>query len=161
MCKPNNSQVDIGLATVDDALLAPFAAKEASLIPVLQTIQETLGYLSEASMRQAAGYLALPEAKVWAVATFYAQFRFKPTGRQVISICRGTACHVLGAVNVLEEVQRQLGIQEGETTDDMEYSLQTVACIGCCGLAPALMIGKEVHTKMTPKKVEKLLGKKS
>jgi len=87
------------------------------------------------------------------VATFYAQFRFTPIGRTHIMACRGTACHVRGAPRILEAIEKQLGIKEGETTEDLEYSLETVACIGACGLSPCIMVNKKVEAKMTPKKV--------
>ncbi len=159
MCSQAPGADPVGMDTVDESLFSVFPPREGSLIPILQEIQKTLGYLSKPAMRQAALYTGVSESGVWGVATFYAQFRFKPQGKKIISVCRGTACHVLGAVNVLEEIERQLGIKEGETTDDLEYSLRTVACIGCCSLAPALMINNEVHTRMTPRKVAKLFKK--
>jgi NADH-quinone oxidoreductase subunit E len=97
----------------------------------------------------------VPRSRVYGVASFYAQFRFNPVGRQRVSVCRGTACHVSGARLILEELERTLGIDEGQTTEDEEYSLETVACIGCCGLAPCLSVNEEVWAKLTPKKIRK------
>lgn len=132
---------------------------EAELIPILQEIQQEFGYLSEEAMLEAAKFLRLPESRVYAVATFYAQFRFTPIGKKHIVLCRGTSCHVRGAKRILEELEKQLGIKEGQTTQDLEYSLETVACIGACGLSPCIMVNKKVLAKMSPKKVAELFSK--
>ncbi len=135
-----------------------FEGSSEELIPVLQKVQEKLGYLPEESMMEIADFLRIPESSVYAVATFYAQFRFTPIGKKHVMICRGTACHVKGAPRLVEEVEKALGIKEGETTEDLEYSLESVACIGACGLAPAAMINKKVEAKLTPKKVAGLFA---
>ena len=106
-----------------------------------------------------ARFAGVPESRVYAVATFYAQFRFTPIGKNHVMVCRGTACHVRGAPRILEEVEKHLGIKEGETTPDLEYSLETVACIGACGLSPCMMTNKKVEANLTPKKVAKLFAK--
>ncbi|NQU23255.1 MAG: NADH-quinone oxidoreductase subunit NuoE [Candidatus Nealsonbacteria bacterium] len=142
-----------------DAVFASFEGKESELIPVLQQVQGEFGYLSEEAMRAIGRFLRVPESQVYAVATFYSQFRFTPIGRRHVMVCRGTACHVLGAPRILEEVENQLGIKEGETTNDLEYSLETVACIGACGLSPCLMVNDKVEAKMSPKKVAKTFAK--
>ena len=95
----------------------------------------------------------IPMSRIYAVATFYAQFYLTPRGRNTIRLCRGTACHVRGAARILEAVERELGITEGETTPDLEYSLETVACIGACALAPTMVINQNTHGKLTPNKV--------
>lgn len=141
------------------AVLASYNGTKDELIPILQKVQEEFGFLSEPSMLAIARYTGVPESKVYAVATFYAQFRFTPIGRKHIMACRGTACHVRGAPRILEEIERRLGIKEGETTSDLEYSLETVACIGACGLSPCMMINKKVEAKLTPKKVAELFAK--
>ena len=143
-----------------DAVLSRFGGTEDELIPILQAVQGELGYLPEDAMMAVAEFTRVPESRVYGVASFYTQFRFTPIGRQHVMVCRGTACHVRGAPRILEEVERTLGIKEGETTEDLEYSLETVACIGCCGLSPALMVNGKVVAKMTPKKVRKLFGEK-
>lgn len=142
-----------------NAILARHPAERSALIPLLQEVQATLGYLPEEAMRQVAEALGVSESSVFGVASFYAQFRFAPVGRQQVQVCRGTACHVAGAPRVLEAVQAQLGIGEGETTPDREYSLQTVACIGCCALAPCMVVDGKVYAKLTPKKVQALFPK--
>ena len=141
------------------ATLSGFSGKQEELIPILQKVQETFGYIPEESMPQIARFTRVPESKVFGTATFYAQFRFTPIGENRVMVCRGTACHVKGAPQVLDEVERRLGIKEGETTSDMKYSLETVACIGCCSLAPCIMINKKVEANVTPKKVAQLFKK--
>jgi NADH-quinone oxidoreductase subunit E len=143
------------------AVFTSFQGKHDELIPVLQKVQEEFGYLPEEAMRAIARFTGAPESAVYAVATFYAQFRFTPIGKSHIMVCRGTACHVRGAPRILEKLQRQLGIGEGETTEDGEFSLETVACIGACGLSPCITINKQVEAKMTPKRVTELLRKES
>jgi len=142
-------------------VFSAYEGKRDELIPILQEVQETYGYLPEEAIAAIARFARVPEANVYAVATFYAQFRFTPIGKQHITVCRGTACHVRGAPRILETLQKQLGIEEGETTEDREYSLETVACIGACGLSPCLTINKQVEAKVTPKGVTGLLRKGS
>jgi NADH-quinone oxidoreductase subunit E len=141
-------------------ILSSYQGTPDELIPILQEIQAELGYLPEEAMNSVAEFCRVPESKVFGVSSFYAQFRFAPLGRTRITTCRGTACHVRGAPQILDEVKRQLGIDEGETTPDLEYSLETVACIGCCALAPCLVIDGKVQSKMTPKKVKELFAEK-
>lgn len=140
-------------------ILGHYQGKQEEIIPILQQVQERLGYLPQESMGQIARFTKVPESSVFAVATFYAQFRFTPRGKKHIMVCRGTACHVNGAPRVLEEIVEQLGICEGETSEDLSYSLETVACIGACSLAPCIMIDKEVEAKITKKKVAELFRK--
>ncbi len=137
-------------------VFASYQGKGEELIPILQDVQEAYSYLPEESMLEIARFTHVPASKVYAVATFYAQFRFEPRGRTHVMVCRGTACHVSGAPRVLDDVETTLGIKEGETSADLEFSLETVACIGACSLAPCLMINKEVEAKVTKKKIEKL-----
>ena len=142
-----------------NSILSSFEGRRDELIPILQRVQEEFGYLSEDNMIEVARFTGVPESRAYAVATFYAQFRFTPTGKTNVTVCRGTACHVKGGKRILEETEKQLGITEGQTTDDLEYSLETVACIGCCGLSPCIMINKKVEANMTPAKVAELLAK--
>ena len=140
-------------------VFSSFSGTSEELIPVLQGVQEELGYLPDDAMFNIAKFTGVPESRVYAVATFYAQFRFQPIGKNLIMVCRGTACHVRGAPRILDELEMQLDIKEGGTTEDREYTLETVACIGACGLAPCIMINKEVEAKLTPKKVAELFKK--
>lgn len=146
---------------VEDKLKTIFAKYEGEkheLIPILQDTQAAFRYLPAAAMYEIARFLHMPESSAYGVATFYAQFKLTPLGKHIIRVCRGTACHVRGASKVLAELEKQLGICAGETTKDLEYSLETVACIGACALAPTMTIDSETYGKMTPKKVTEVLG---
>jgi NADH-quinone oxidoreductase subunit E len=138
--------------------VVPSRAGKGDLIPILQRIQAEFGYLPEEAMIKVAESTGLTESKVFGVASFYAQFRFTPIGRNRVMVCRGTACHVKGAPRILEELERVLGIKEGETTPDLEYTLESVACLGCCGLAPCITINKDVHGRLTPKEVREIFA---
>lgn len=146
---------------MDERLSAIFSSHEperAALIPLLQEVQAAYGYLPEEAMLEIARFAGVPESQVFGVASFYAQFRFTPMGRKRIMLCRGTACHVRGAPRILDEVKSVLGIEEGETTPDQEYTLETVACIGCCALSPCMMINKDVYAKLTPAKIRAIFA---
>ena len=140
-----------------DEILSRYIGESGDLIPILQEAQERFGYLPEGVMAGIAKFLRLPESTVYGVGTFYAQFKFTPTGKRVVKVCRGTACHVRGGARILNEVERQLSIKPGETTDDLEYSLETIACFGSCALAPVVVIDKTVYGRMTTKKVAGVL----
>ena len=144
-----------------EQVVARFEGTRDELIPLLQQVQEELGFLPEEVMLRIADFLRVPESAVYAAATFYAQFRFTPIGRRHVMVCRGTSCHVRGAPRILQEIEKQLGIKEGEVTPDLEYSLETVACIGACGLSPCVMTNKKVEAKLTPKKVAEIFSRKA
>ncbi len=141
------------------AILQSFEGKKEEIIPILQNVQDTFSYIPEHSMADIARFTRVPASQVYGVATFYAQFRFTPRGKKHCMVCRGTACHVNGAPRILEEMEEALDIKEGDTTEDLEYSLETVACIGACSLAPAVMVNDTVEAKLDPKKVRKLFGR--
>ena len=141
-----------------DEILSHYTGKKEELIPILQETQEYFGYLSLEVMQKIARFLKIPDSAVFGVSTFYAQFKFSPTGRRKVKLCRGTACHVRGASRILDEVVKRLGIKPGETSDDMEYSLETIACFGSCALAPVMVVDSNVYGRMTPKKVSEILG---
>jgi NADH-quinone oxidoreductase subunit E len=138
-------------------IFSKHAGERQELIPILQETQEKFRYLPAAAMREIARFLHIPESTVYGVSTFYAQFKLTPLGKRIIRVCRGTACHVRGAGKVLAEMEKQLGIKAGETTEDMEYTLETVACIGVCALAPNVVIGDRVFGHMNPQKIEHLM----
>ncbi len=123
------------------------------LIPLLQRIQESEGYLSQDAITQVAESLHVPPSEIYGVLTFYSQFGTTPTGKNRVMVCRGTACHVKGGPRVLRAVKQALDLEEGESTPDLEYTLDTVACIGACALAPTMMINKETYGRLTPQKV--------
>ncbi len=136
-------------------ILERFERRPDVLISLLQAVQGEFGYLAPEALGAVARHARVPRSRVYGVASFYAQFRFNPVGRERVAVCRGTACHVSGARLILEELERTLGIDEGQTTEDQAYSLETVACIGCCGLAPCISVNDEVSAKLTPKKIRK------
>lgn len=137
--------------------LTKFEKERGQLIPILQMIQDKLAYLPPITMEMVAQHLDIPPSEVFGVATFYNQFRFNPPGRNPVKVCLGTACHVRGGDIVLENFERKLEIHEGETTLDREFSIERVACVGCCALAPVALIGETVHGNMAPSKVEGLV----
>ena len=141
-----------------EAVLAqhPNATRD-SLIPILQEIQEELGYLPPEAMKATGSHLGLPASKVYGVATFYNQFRFQPKGEHHFMICRGTACHVKGSDKVLDNSEKLLNLEAGQTSRDKQFSLEVVACIGACGLAPVVNVNGEFHAKMTPVRLAKLV----
>jgi len=141
-----------------DEITSHYSGKRDELIPILQEAQEQFGYLPLEVMLEIGKFLRVPESAVFGVSTFYAQFKFVPTGRRKVRLCRGTACHVRGAPRILDEVEKHLGIKPGETTDDLEYSLETIACFGSCALAPVIVVDNNVHGRMTRKKVAQILG---
>ena len=138
-------------------ILARYKPQRVSLVPLLQEVQGKFGYVPREAMLEIADYLQVPSSSVYGVATFYNQFRLTPIGRNPTKVCMGTACHMRGGQLVLEALERELGIKVGEITSDGEYSLDRVACIGCCVLAPVAVIGEDVYPKLTPFKVEEVL----
>ena len=141
----------------DEEYITKYKKDRSSLIPLLQATQGHYGYLPEEVMRKIAIYLNIPLSRVYGVATFYAQFRFKPLGKYVIKVCHGTACHVNGAVNIAEAIKDEVGVEEGNTTEDGLITLERVACLGCCSLAPVMMINEKVFGKLTIEKVRKII----
>lgn len=141
-----------------EALLRKHGTGKQALIPVLQEAQETLGYLSEDAVFDISEGLGVPASEVFGVLSFYAQFRTTPVGRNLIHVCRGTACHVRGAPEVQSALEDALGVAAGETTPDMEYTLETVACIGACALAPTMVVNKQTHGKLTAAKIKEMFG---
>jgi NADH-quinone oxidoreductase subunit E len=127
------------------------------LIPILQRVQGSLSYLPAAAIELVADHLKLTPTEVYGVATFYNQFRFNPPGRHPVRVCMGTACHVKGGDIILEHFERKLEIREGETTPDREFSIDRVACVGCCALAPVALMGETLHGHMMTSKVEGLI----
>jgi NADH-quinone oxidoreductase subunit E len=139
------------------AILEGIESKRENLIPILQKIQEELGYLPSQAMLEVARFLNIPDIDVYSVATFYNQFRLTPPGKHSIRVCMGTACHVKGGHIALEAWQRRLKIEPGETTPDREFDLDTVACVGCCAIAPVTVVDKKVQAKADPTRVDGIL----
>lgn len=139
-------------------VLAKYRAMKGALIPVLQETQAIYGYLPREAMELISKELKIPVSEIFGVATFYAQFHLKPRGRNIIRCCLGTACHVKGGARIFERVQQELGIKDGETTEDLRFTLESVACIGACGLAPVIMINDDTHGRLTPDMIPQILA---
>jgi NADH-quinone oxidoreductase subunit E len=142
---------------VIDKVLSHYPLRASSLISVLEDLQEELNYLPEQVLDRVAAQLQVPRSQTYHVATFYKSFSLKPRGKHLISVCRGTACHVQGAQKVADMLESELGIVDGETSDDGLFTVQSVRCLGCCSLAPAIMIDREVHGGVTPSELGKIL----
>jgi len=140
-----------------DEVFSRFSGARGDLIPILQEIQAVEGYIPAEAMSRTARFLNVPESTVYGVATFYAQFYLARQGRHKIRVCLGTACHVRGGRRIMQAVRRRLGIWPGETTEGYEFTLERVACMGSCALAPVVVIDDTIYGKMTVAKVERLL----
>jgi len=139
-----------------DEIIARYQDQKWPLIPLLQEIQQQFGYIPLETINAIARAFQLFPSQVQGVITFYEQLYTTPRGKNIVRVCRGTACHVRGGKTILKLVKQHLGLEEGQTSPDLEYTLETVACIGVCALAPNIVIGKDTHGKMNPKKVAQL-----
>lgn len=139
-------------------LLIKYQNIDGALIPVLQQAQDIFGCLSPEIIRQVSFQLKIPAAKTYGVATFYSQFHLKPRGSNIIKVCQGTACHVRGGTKVLEAIKKYIGIGTGETSQDQRFTLETVACLGACGLAPVMMVNEETEGQLSPEKALKKIS---
>jgi len=143
-----------------DAIIEFYGATQASLIPIIQDIQSEYRYLPPELLTYVAEKIGITEAKAFSVATFYENFSFEPKGKYVIKVCDGTACHVRKSLTLLERIYKDLGLSKDKmTTDDMLFTVETVSCLGACGLAPVIMVNEDVHPAMTPDAVSQLLKK--
>ena len=145
-------------STAEMEIFDGFASSSASVIPLLQRIQGKHGYLSERNLEHVAAYTHVPLSSVYGVATFYSQFRLSNPGEHLIRLCQGTACHVLGAEDILAHLSEKLGVREGETSKDNLFTLESVRCLGCCSLAPAMMIDEETYGRLTRDKVDEIIA---
>ena len=131
--------------------------KPEELIPLLQQVQSKIGFLPEKALMEIAGITGLSPAKVYGVASFFAQFRFHPVGKHMVRICRGTACHVKGSNRILNDIETHFKLEEGETSEDRLFTLETVACFGSCALAPVVLVDETVRGRMNPSKTRSVL----
>ncbi|MFC1872614.1 NADH-quinone oxidoreductase subunit NuoE [Chloroflexota bacterium] len=153
-----NSVVIVSDVSELSSILTPYEGQNGSLIPILQKVQKAYGYLSSESIAGIAEFLHISESEVYGVASFYAQFRFTQRGEHLVKVCQGTACHVRGGARIMDDVVETLGVKAGGTTEDYKFSLERVACVGCCALAPVVVVDDEVHAKMTPIEAKKLIS---
>lgn len=140
-----------------DEIIKPFLGKKEMMIPVLQKVQDHFGYLPRAALERVSERMNIPLSRIFGVATFYAQFKLKPRGRHIIRVCQGTACHIQGSPKIAERIEETLDIASGETTDDLRFTLEEVACVGACALAPVVMVGDDPHGRLSPDKVKEML----
>ena len=141
-----------------DEIIEYYGHKPASLIPIMQDIQEEFRYLPGELLTYVASQIGISKAKAYSVATFYENFSFEAKGKYVIKVCDGTACHVKKSIPVLEALHKKLGLSEKKrTTDDMLFTVETVSCLGACGLAPTMMVNEDVYPRMTPQAAEELI----
>jgi NADH-quinone oxidoreductase subunit E len=140
-------------------VIAQFTKDRGNLIPILQKVQEAERYISEEAVAEISRFLGISENDIYSVASFYAQFRFHRPGEHTIKVCLGTACHVRGGGRIAESVERELGIKPGQTTIDFKFSMERVACFGCCALAPVMVVDEDVYSRMTPVKVREILAR--
>ncbi len=140
-----------------DEIVGKYKGDPSAIIPILQDIQELLSYVPKDSIAYVADKLGVSPAKIYGIVTFYAQFRLQPLGKHIIMLCEGTACHVNGAKLISGAITDELGIKGGETTPDGLFTLEKVACIGCCSLSPVMVIGEETYAKLTPDATRKII----
>lgn len=152
----NSKQEHVNLTSIHP-LIDKYRGKKGNMIPVLQGIQNIFGYLPKESFKYVSDELGLNLSDMYGVATFYSQFRLNPVGKHIIKVCHGTACHVQNATAITESVSDFLKVKDGETTSDNMFTLESVACLGCCSLAPVIMIGEETYGKLTGDKAVKII----
>jgi len=140
------------------AVTRQFTRNRGDLIPILQKVQEAEGFLSPEAIAEISRFLDISENDIYSVASFYAQFRFTRPGKHTVKICLGTACHVRGGERILDSMERELSIKTGQVTGDFKFGLERVACVGCCALAPVVVIDEDVYGKLTPVKVKDVLA---
>jgi NADH:ubiquinone oxidoreductase subunit E len=148
---------DIDYMELDRMIEEDFGNDKENLIMILQAIQKKYNYLPGPTLAYLSTKIGVPMSKIYGVATFYSTFSLEPRGRNIISICRGTACHVRGAERVLDQIQESLSIRDGETTEDMRFTLESVRCIGCCSLGPVVKINEDMHGRIATDKIGKIL----
>jgi NADH:ubiquinone oxidoreductase subunit E len=148
--------MSIDLAQVD-AIVAKVGRDATKAIPVLQAVQEQFRFVPLEAIERIASTTEMTESQLYGVATFYAQFRLKPVGERLVRVCHGTACHVGGAVGISEAMETRLGVKDGENTPDLKYTLESVACVGCCSLAPVVMVDKKTFGKLDRKKAAQII----
>ncbi len=149
-----NKEIDLSQV---DSIVEPYLGKNEMVIPVLQKVQDHFGYLPRPAMEQVSQRMRIPLSRLYGIATFYAQFKMKPRGRYIIRVCKGTACHIQGSPKIADRIEELLGIESGETTDDLRFTLEEVACIGACALAPVIMINDDPHGRLTMDKIKEIL----
>jgi NADH-quinone oxidoreductase subunit E len=143
---------------VIDAIVHKHNVQPGAVIPVLQEIQDTYGYVPPVAIERIAENMGIPASEIYGIVTFYAQFRLEPMGKNLIKVCHGTACHLSGAERIAQALAKVVGAKEGETSQDGMFTVERVACLGCCSLAPCIMLNGEVHGRLTPEAISKMVS---
>ena len=151
-------EVEVDFLELDTIIDDEFSKDQENLIMILQAIQRHYNYLPKPALSYLSAKIGVPYSKIYEVATFYSTFSLEPRGKNIISICLGTACHVRGAERIRERLHESLNISDGQTTDDRRFTLESVRCIGCCSLGPVLKINEDVYGRIATDEVEKVLG---
>jgi NADH-quinone oxidoreductase subunit E len=141
-----------------DAIVHKHNVEPGAVIPILQEIQEAYGHVPPVAIQRVAEHMNIPASEIYGIVTFYAQFRLQPLGKNLVRVCHGTACHLSGAEMVAEALAQATGAKEGETSPDDLFTVERVACLGCCSLAPCIMVNNETHGRLTPESVSKLVA---
>ncbi len=144
---------------VIDAIIHKHNVERGSIIPILQEIQEIYGYIPQVAMERGALHTGVGAGEIYGIVTFYNMFRLEPVGENVVKVCHGTACHLLGAEKISEALELEVGAGEGETSADGKFTVEHVRCIGCCSLAPCMMVNDQVYARLTPESVRKTVAK--
>ena len=155
-CDCNKEEIDTKPAL---DIIESYKGKDGSLMPILQDVQNIYGYLPENVLNKVSKETNTPMSRIYGIATFYSQFRLDPVGRNLIRVCHGTACHVSGAENISLALETELGVKDGGTSDDTQFTLESVACLGCCSLAPVIMVNEDTHGNLSPDKSKKVIKK--
>lgn len=157
MAVESNAREELSL-TVIDAIVHKHNVQPGAVIPVLQEIQDAYGYVPPVAIQRIAENIGARASEIYAVVTFYSQFRLEPVGENLIKVCHGTACHLSGAEKIAQAIAHAVGAGEGETSQDGKFTVERVACLGCCSLAPCIMVNNEVHGRLTPEAVNKIVS---
>ena len=153
----SDQHAEIDYLELDKIIEKKFNSNKENLIMILQEIQKRYNYVPQESLAYLSEKIGVPLSKIYSIGTFYSTFSLKPRGRNIISICLGTACHVRGADKIKEKIQESLGINDGETMPNMRFTLESVRCIGCCSLGPVIKINEDIHGRITTDQIEKTL----
>ena len=154
-------EAGLKLGPLDEILASMADVGAESLVPILQRVQKAYGHLPRAILMEVSERTGIPASRIFGVATFYEQFHLEPHGRHTVRCCRGTACHVKGGHNIIKAVKQSLGVEPGQTTEDMRFTFETVACLGTCFLAPAMMINNDYYGHLNTRKIKSILERYS
>ena len=156
MAAENASEEKIDLGIVD-SIARKHSVERGAVIPILQEVQDTLGYVPKSAIMRIATGIGVPASEIYGIVTFYAQFRLEPLGKYLIKVCHGTACHLCGAEMVADTIAQVTGAKEGETSEDKIFTVERVACLGCCSLAPVIMVDQNVHGRLSPADIDRII----